>query len=60
MLFRSVAPFSVLNARDGWWQERKKAWLALGIRSEIGRGDNALGFSDAANRAMRGKAYPAA
>ena len=54
-----VAPFSVLNAREGWWQERKNAWLALGIRSEIGRVDNALGFSDAANRAMRGKAYPA-
>ncbi len=55
-----VAPFSVLNAREGWWQERKSAWLALGIKSEIGRGDNVLGFSDAANRAMRGKAYPAA
>lgn len=33
-----VPPFSVLNARDGWWQARKKAWLALGIRSEVGRG----------------------
>lgn len=33
-----VPPFSVLNARDGWWQERKRAWLALGIRSELGRG----------------------
>lgn len=31
-------PFSVLNARDGWWQERKRQWLALGIKSEIGRG----------------------
>lgn len=34
-----VPPFSVLNAREGWWQERKAAWLALGIRSELGRGD---------------------
>jgi hypothetical protein len=33
-----IAPFSVLNAREGWWQERKRAWLALGIRSELGRG----------------------
>jgi hypothetical protein len=33
-----VPPFSVLNAREGWWQERKRAWLALGIKSEIGRG----------------------
>lgn len=31
-------PFSVLNAREGWWQERKRAWLALGIKSELGRG----------------------
>lgn len=34
-----VAPFSVLNAREGWWQDRKRAWLALGIKSEIGRGE---------------------
>lgn len=31
-------PFSVLNAREGWWQERKREWLALGIMSEVGRG----------------------
>ena len=31
-------PFSVLNAREGWWQERKRQWLALGIKSELGRG----------------------
>ncbi len=33
-----VPPFSVLEARQGYWQDRKRAWLALGIRSEIGRG----------------------
>ncbi len=32
-------PFSVLNAREGWWQERKRQWLALGIKSELGRGE---------------------
>jgi ParB-like chromosome segregation protein Spo0J len=32
-----IPPFSVLNAREGWWQNRKRAWLALGIRSEVGR-----------------------
>lgn len=32
-----IAPFSVLNAREGWWQNRKRAWLALGIKSEVGR-----------------------
>ena len=37
-----VPPFSVLNAREGWWQDRKRAWIALGIKSELGRGgDNA-------------------
>lgn len=33
-----VPPFSVLNAREGWWQDRKQAWIALGIQSELGRG----------------------
>lgn len=31
-------PFSVLNARSGSWQDRKRAWLALGIQSELKRG----------------------
>jgi len=39
-------PFSVLSARDGWWQERKRQWLALGIKSELGRGGGQLGMSD--------------
>jgi len=33
-----VPPFSVLDARQGYWQDRKRAWLALGIESELGRG----------------------
>jgi hypothetical protein len=41
-----IPPFSVLNAREGWWQERKRAWLAPGIRSEVGRGGNLLNFSE--------------
>lgn len=36
-----IPPFSVLNAREGWWQDRKRAWLALGIKSELGRGGGA-------------------
>jgi hypothetical protein len=32
-------PFSVLNAREGRWQDRKEAWLAIGIQSELGRGE---------------------
>lgn len=33
-----IPPFSVLDARKGWWQDRKRAWIDLGIRSELGRG----------------------
>ena len=35
-------PFSVLNAREGWWQERKRQWLSLGIKSEVGRGGDLI------------------
>lgn len=33
-------PFTVLNAREGWWQDRKRKWIAQGIKSELGRGEN--------------------
>lgn len=36
-----IPPFSVLNAREGWWQARKSAWIELGIKSELGRGGGA-------------------
>lgn len=54
-----VPPFSVLNAREGWWQARKAAWLSLGIRSELGRGESANDRSESAsariNDAAEGK-----
>jgi len=31
-------PFSVFDARQDSWRERKNAWLALGMREEIGKG----------------------
>lgn len=34
-----VPPFSVLDARQGYWQDRKRAWISLGIKSELGRGE---------------------
>jgi predicted RNA methylase len=40
-----VPPFSVLDARQGYWQARKRGWLALGIESEIGRPGAAPGGS---------------
>lgn len=39
-----IAPFSVLDARRGWWKDRKDAWLKFGLRSEAGR-DDLLTFS---------------
>jgi|ETNvirnome_2_300_1030623.scaffolds.fasta_scaffold00547_5 ParB-like chromosome segregation protein Spo0J len=45
-----IVPFSVLNAREGWWQDRKRAWMAMGIVSELGRGNNALTFSGRCHR----------
>jgi hypothetical protein len=32
-----VPPFTVLDARQGYWQDRKRAWTAMGIDSELGR-----------------------
>lgn len=49
-----VPPFSVLDARAGYWQDRKRAWLNLGIKGELGREltlldeDGALGGIDSA------------
>lgn len=34
-----VPPFSVLDARGGWWQDRKRAWIDFGIEGELGRED---------------------
>lgn len=50
-----VPPFSILDARQGYWQERKRAWLALGIQSEVGRGDNLLKFSNTVLQPDKGK-----
>lgn len=42
-----AAPFTVLDARSGWWRDRKQAWLQLGIESERGRAGH-LVFSSSA------------
>lgn len=46
-------PFSVLDARQGYWQERKREWLSLGIRSEIGRGGHDISGSCVADGKIR-------
>ncbi len=32
-----VPPFSTLDSKQGYWQDRKRAWKSLGIKSEVGR-----------------------
>ena len=53
-----IPPFSVLNAREGWWQDRKRGWLALGIRSEVGRGDGVTWDIDQGEYRNRPNASP--
>jgi len=31
------SPFTVLDAKSGDWLERKRAWLSIGLQSELGR-----------------------
>ncbi|MGA4275590.1 DNA methyltransferase [Ralstonia nicotianae] len=49
-----VPPFSTLNARDEAWQDRKRAWLALGIQSELGRDAPAYAKASEHQKAERG------
>lgn len=44
-----VPPFTVLNAREGFWQERKAAWIRKGIKSEVSRFET-LRISEQARR----------
>ena len=32
-----VPPFTLLDARQGYWRTRRQDWLSLGIQSELGR-----------------------
>lgn len=41
----TMAPFTVLDARQGEWQDRKRAWAAMGILGEVGRGENLIKYS---------------
>jgi DNA modification methylase len=41
-----IPPFSVLDTRQGIWQDRKRYWLSLGIKSELGRKSNSLGLAN--------------
>ena len=41
-----IPPFSVLDTKQGAWQQRKNYWLSLGIKSEDGRVENSLGLAN--------------
>lgn len=38
-----IPPFSVFNAREKWWRDRKKFWQDMGIESELGRAGTVTG-----------------
>ena len=40
-----IPPFSVLYGSKGEWLKRKKTWLEMGIKSEIGRGGTCVSAS---------------
>ena len=43
-------PFSILDAKSGRWQARKKKWLNLGIKSEVGRDATTWSMKDWAEK----------
>lgn len=41
-----VPPFSILDSKAGYWQQRKRDWLSLGIKSELGRDEKLLDYEN--------------
>jgi hypothetical protein len=42
----TLPPFTLLDGRSGEWQERKRAWNAMGIRGEVGRSAKTYNIHD--------------
>jgi DNA methylase. len=42
----TLPPFTILDARMADWQERKRAWSAMGIRGEVGRSAKSYNIHD--------------
>jgi DNA modification methylase len=53
-----IPPLSVFRCTNGIWQERKKAWLSLGIQSEKGRDDKTLSHMAALAKKVSGSILP--
>lgn len=45
-----IPPFSTLDTRQGYWQNRKKMWQTLGIKSELGRDATTFNMKDWADK----------
>lgn len=49
-------PFSILDTKSGQWQTRKRQWIKLGIKSEVGRNAKTWGMHEWAKE--KGKDMP--
>lgn len=49
-----IPPFSVLDTKAGYWQDRKRKWLSLGIKSEVGREENLVFCSNLNSSSLKG------
>lgn len=47
-------PFSVLDTRQGYWQDRKRQWHTMGIKSADGRKENLTDAADLPDYATNG------
>ena len=45
-----IPPFSIFDTRQGYWQDRKRVWLSLGIKSEIGRNSKCFHMQEWADK----------
>lgn len=50
----TLPPFTVLDARTGEWQDRKRAWISMGINGKDGRDAELFGFSESLLRMQGG------
>ena len=53
-----VPPLSILDTTQGYWQERKRAWKSIGLKSEEGRDDNLLkSLNSLAKKSTQGRQF---
>ena len=52
-----VPPFSILDARTGYWIKRKREWFSLGIRGVEGRQPDLTKYSDAVMKKQFGRSF---